>query len=360
MRAIIDRTGLPEAVDYYRMFPREPSVSPVFDMSITNIVPVNDITLDTLLDRIIEAIDAGEREALVVAHGEPRGFLMHITARSGVSAMQEALEIIMSTGAALARAASIRQAPANHQVALWTEFINSIEAGAIVGTITVQEAERWFNRWASGQATRLDIPRATLEEIVRKSERVRQAGLRRAEVRACNMGSDQNALAVLRRFLGAHRVMAPTVGTFYLRVIPELIPDPRRLQRWIQTFGGPVSGGVYAGRQGPSARIYRNLWLAAARPGTSGITFVLRVWETSLHPHRYTSRAASLDETTVRRWIDWNIMFGSRHTGRGHFFITGLWSFGRAGQPYTLPGDPAYRQLITSESQSFWGRVARQ
>src|SRR3990172_12162553 len=104
MRAIIDRTGLPEAVNYYRMFPREPSVTPAFDMRLDNIVAVDNITLDILLDRLTEALDAREDQVLVVAHGEPRGFLMHIAAGSNVSAMRDAFTVIMDTGAALREA----------------------------------------------------------------------------------------------------------------------------------------------------------------------------------------------------------------------------------------------------------------
>ncbi len=60
MRAIIDATGLPQAVSYYRMFPREPARSSEDDMTIDRIIPVHHITLEAVLDEMLAA--KAERE----------------------------------------------------------------------------------------------------------------------------------------------------------------------------------------------------------------------------------------------------------------------------------------------------------
>src|SRR5438874_2563703 len=105
MRAIIDATGLPQAVSYYRMFPREPARSSEDDMTIDRIIPVHHITLEAVLDQMQAA--KAEREVLIVAHGEARGLIMHLTAKRSVSALKEALDLVSRAGAALARPATL-------------------------------------------------------------------------------------------------------------------------------------------------------------------------------------------------------------------------------------------------------------
>src|SRR5947208_12550064 len=97
MRAIIDATGLPQAVSYYRMFPREPARSSEDDMTIDRIIPVHHITLEAVLDQMQAA--KAEREVLIVAHGEARGLIMHLTAKRSVSALKEALDLVSRVGA---------------------------------------------------------------------------------------------------------------------------------------------------------------------------------------------------------------------------------------------------------------------
>ena len=78
VRAVIDKTGLPEAASYYRMFQHEPGRTSDDDMTVTvdSADELRHITMEAVLDRMQAAAQAGERELLVVAHGEPEGFIM--------------------------------------------------------------------------------------------------------------------------------------------------------------------------------------------------------------------------------------------------------------------------------------------
>jgi hypothetical protein len=350
MRAIIDARGLPEAVRYYRMFSREPSINRQLDMSIQSIDQVNSMSMETLLDRMLAVANRGEKEVLIVAHGEPRGFLMRMTA-GATSAMQDALETVMRTATALDQVQAIGQRPAAERLAAWTRFIERLAPGTITGTITVQVAENWFaQRWLRGQVQNIRVQTAKLRELVRKMQDVRQQRFRRVEVRACNMGANVNALRTLREFLGAQRVLAPTVGTFYVPLHPFVPHHTRQLQAWSRRYGGPVRGGVYRGGAGPSARTFQ-VYVPARGNVPMGFAipegFRLRIWEVSRRPHRYAAAGAAAAWSFVRSWVGLYIMPGSAYR-RGRFYLAGSWTFGR-GRPYTLPLEPDYRNFIVSQ-----------
>src|SRR5437660_7781061 len=92
-----------------------------------------------------------------------------------------------------------------------------------------------------------------VEHLIRKMNAVREVRFERVEVRACNLGSE--FLDSLRNFLGASRVCAPSVGTFYVWVHP-LVARPATLTRWERAYGGAVRSPVYRPGPGPAARHY--------------------------------------------------------------------------------------------------------
>src|SRR5438874_12825147 len=99
MRAIIDATGLPQAVSYYRMFPREPARSSEDDMTIDRIIPVHHITLEAVLDQMQAA--KAEREVLIVAHGEEEGLIMQLNDMRAVAELNAEYDLVSITGAAV-------------------------------------------------------------------------------------------------------------------------------------------------------------------------------------------------------------------------------------------------------------------
>ncbi len=71
MRVLIDVTGLPWARDYYRMFPFEPSRKPEDDMLLAHAKTeyIEHPTLADVMRAMIRAANEGEKEVLLVAHG---------------------------------------------------------------------------------------------------------------------------------------------------------------------------------------------------------------------------------------------------------------------------------------------------
>src|SRR2546430_1566764 len=150
MRAIIDATGLPQAVSYYRMFPREPARSSEDDMTIDRIIPVHHITLEAVLDQMLAA--KADREVLIVAHGEARGLIMHLSAKRSVSALKEALDLVSRVGAALARRAAIRAQSATDQASSWGALAEELKPGSVQGASTAQH----YDVYVPGRRNPLD------------------------------------------------------------------------------------------------------------------------------------------------------------------------------------------------------------
>src|SRR5256885_17229556 len=357
MRAIIDATGLPQAVSYYRMFPREPARSSEDDMTIDRIIPVHHITLEAVLDQMLAA--KAEREVLIVAHGEARGLIMHLSAKRSVSALKEALDLVSRVGAALARRAAIRAQSATDQVTSWAALAEELKPGSVQGAFTVHEAEAWFARWLTEQAALVTTGGVhDLEHLIHKMNAVREARFERVEVRACKLGDE--ALESLCNFLGAGRVCAPSVGTFYGWVQP-LVARPATLTRWERAFGGPARSPVYRRGAGPTAQHY-DVYVPGRRNPLDGLivpdAFDIRVWEVSRRPHHlYASRAAAGSWPYVKAWVDEHIMRLSRYH-RGGFWLSGLWTFGRNSQPFAAPLAPEYGEGLAGSGRRSRGALS--
>ena len=347
VRAIIDSTGLPEAVQYYEMFPREPGSTRDRDFAVDPIDAVSQPTLLRVMDRMIAAAANSEHQVLIVAHGEGRGFLMPL-AQGGVSAMDDALRHIMDAAGPLDRAAAISALPAeDDRRAAWRELIEELRPGTIQGTITELEAATWFNQWKRNQANNLGVQVAALENLVDRMKQVRRARFRRVEIRSCNIGSNDVALATLKEFFGAACICAPNVGTFYVGVRPVVSQNERHERAWIRRYGAGVRSAVYAGEPRPAPRndtvyvVAPHDELAFAIEGG----FRILVWETSLLPHLYASQAFANEWSHVKAWVEQNVMFGSTYS-RGNFVLAGMWIFGQGGLPFATPMGLSYRQSI--------------
>jgi hypothetical protein len=80
MRVLIDVTGIPWARDYYRMFPFEPSRKPEDDMLLAqaNLEHLQHPTLVAVMRAMVKAAGEGEKEVLLVAHGNEKGLVMKV------------------------------------------------------------------------------------------------------------------------------------------------------------------------------------------------------------------------------------------------------------------------------------------
>ena len=108
----------------------------------------------------------------------------------------------------------------------WAKLINQLQPGAITGTFTTKEAEAFYAKWVEMVAGQLGFsgnPRAVaLRRFLARLRKLRAIKLARLELRACNIGTDKETMEIVRKFFGALKLTAPTVGTFFTSPISPL------------------------------------------------------------------------------------------------------------------------------------------
>jgi hypothetical protein len=198
MHALIDASGWPEALAYYQMFPHEPSASPALDIQIDQIRPIEQITLEKVLDEMLALGETDGDEILIVAHGtleegNPGGLSMPLAENCSISAMRGA--VIAVTQAAIA----VREAASNPLG--WTRFIEDPEVRRRVqASATREQAPALLQQWLEARARSLDLSKERLLEIVAKRNQIADRAFQRVEIRACNLGAFPDAMSALREF----------------------------------------------------------------------------------------------------------------------------------------------------------------
>jgi hypothetical protein len=144
---------------------------------------------------------------------------------------------------------------------------------------------------------------------------------------------------VLREFFGAESLLAPQVITLYGSLRVHILEELNQYQEWIQARGGAGTADPFAEMEGANGRRF-------------GEAFCLRIQETSPETYGFELEAAALSEQAVQSWVGDCIMPGSAFSGSGALKVAALWTLGQPGhpQPYVLPGEEAYRGLMTSVS----------
>jgi hypothetical protein len=336
MRALIDASGWPEALAYYEMFPHEPSASPALDIHIDRIVPIEQITLEKVLDAMLAVDEAGGDQILIVAHGtveegSPGGLSMPLAENCAVDAMRDAVRALTEAAVAVRETASDPLA--------WTRFIeNPLDRRNVQASGTREQAPALFQKWLQTRARSLDLSKERLLEIVAKRNRIADRAFERVEIRACNLGAFPDAMRVLREFFGAQSLLAPQVITLSGSLRVHILEDLNQYQEWIQSRGGVGATDAFAEMESANGRCF-------------GEAFCLRIQEASPESYRFELEAAALSEQAVQSWVEDYIMPGSAFSGVGALKVAALWTLGRPGhpQPYVLPGEDAYRGLIASE-----------
>ncbi len=336
MRALIDASGWPEALAYYEMFPHEPSASPALDIHIDRIVPIEQITLEKVLDAMLAVDEAGGNQILIVAHGtveegSPGGLSMPLAEHCAVDAMRDAVRALTEAAVAVREAGSDPLA--------WTRFIeNPLDRRSVQASATREEVPALFQKWLQTRAQSLDLSKERLLEIVAKRNRIADRAFERVEIRACNLGAFPDAMRVLREFFGAQSLLAPQVITLSGSLRVHILEDLNQYQEWIQSRGGVGATDAFAEMESANGRCF-------------GEAFCLRIQEASPESYRFELEAAALSEQAVQSWVEDYIMPGSAFSGVGALKVAALWTLGRPGhpQPYVLPGEDGYRGLIASE-----------
>ncbi|RPI12699.1 MAG: hypothetical protein EHM65_05715 [Acidobacteriales bacterium] len=314
---------------YYRMFPREPSVKPEWDMQFDpdEIVRIEGMTLLKLLEAMAAAPvpDA----VVVLTHGTVEG-------------ENDGMVMPIGSGFRGQRAASATNA--------------ALQA--------ITDCERNLNTVKDVAEQVLKVSKATLESILSLRREI-QGRIERLEFRACNLGKLDYVLAGLREFFGAGYALAPRNFMLYSRVDPVVGFQESTFQQWVEINQGPAVSAIYEGSDAPAGRRFQDTFLSTeicnTAPDPSGRgelcvpvsgsgppadSFFLKIWEAAREPRQeWEISAAARSSADVRPWIDQNICPESGYSG-GPFYIEAIWTSGVLDRPYVLPMDPGYREMI--------------
>jgi hypothetical protein len=375
MLVLIDVTGLPWARDYYRMFPFEPSRKAEDDMLLgqASTEYIEHPTLVTVMQAMIKAAEKGEKEVLIVAHGNEKGLVMKISGAipvsAGVSVVKwlpvaaDAFELIDSSGSlpknraylsAWARIAAEFEAQADESQVdgIATRIANEELSDAgndVMKACSHLETEvtRLILRDPKGLVHMLRTTEQGLREVATLTRQVRDAEFSRIELRSCNIGSGPG-IEALRSFFACTRLMAPVVHTFY---VPVNAPDNNSKQleqsarragpRWRKFYADDTQVPLDKSHLAPFARPFIDP-PQAILPG--GINFMLNV--TRVETPHYHSEARRLNGAAVSTWVTRFIHRSATYSGRGTLWVGGLDGPTPAGAPYTLPQDSNYRSMI--------------
>jgi hypothetical protein len=216
-----------------------------------------------------------------------------------------------------------------------------------------------------------------LRRFLDRLGKVRALNLARLELRACNIGQDKATMEIVRKFFGAAKLTAPTVGTFYLGpVLPATVvrflvrrtrgtlgasrrPGPTGIQLRAATDSGDVIIGL---EDTVTRRFFRTIVIAGPVPtlAPSGLhlgdveqsfyAFTLTIQETSAFHFKDWATVVNAahgdqDWATVREFVNGWIMPNSSYA-HGSFPLAGLWTPDIQDQPFVLPNETSYTKLI--------------
>jgi hypothetical protein len=389
VRLIIDGEGLPHAKGYYATFPHEPSPAGEMALLDSATVVLSPLTVLNLLDELVKAGPGGT--ALVVCHAEPHGMRVRLDGGRGTFLSQEAVIVIEESERGLASATSIRAMPEKtdkeklDKKNAWRSLSEKLDL-RIVGDFELDEASRFFDKWFDSQAGRLSISASTLKDVMTKSKAVRALALERLELRACDLGTDKGAMAVIKRFFGCKALLAPRCRTAYLapmtvESIAPLVPIKTATPQGLPQVSH-MPGGVWNAHRLPGPH---GLGVLSPDPVTGDLTvkgtkipgkkrsffngrsfLVIGIYETE--PFTFTGGAAAprpVNAVTKKgapppSWTnepDWNqvaevarslFMFsGGNYKGK-KFPFAGFWDPPASSFPWLVPNEKEYLTLIVS------------
>ena len=240
LRTIIDESGLPDAGGYYAFFPREPSPAGNLTLTPATTSRIQGISLLAILGEMLQAGSGGE--VLLVCHGEPDGLIVHL-APGATTASADALNVLMGADDAEERAAAIRKLPEKTKEEIsskrdkMVELVNSLQTGALMGQVTLQQASDKFDEFFASEGKRLKVNAKVLLSLCVARRRVVALQLARLEVRACNAGDTRKTLLAFKKFFGCKKVLAPKFETFFVSPVTIQVIESGRFTAGIAVFG---------------------------------------------------------------------------------------------------------------------------
>jgi hypothetical protein len=327
---------------------------------------------------------------LLVCHAWEEWLLMPLVAGARVSSGKYAIARLLDVSKAERRARQIRAMPAGSaaekkaKIDAWETLINDMAAGSFAGEVTLAEVEKLYSDWLDGVAKDELLlvgrsPRATLLNLVQRMEKVQSLHLDRVELRACNIGKFTTSMQKTKELFGCNRLLAPIVGTFFLRGVPV---DTLEYfdRRFISEHPGgrlrppgPAGGGndpidflLDNVKQNAGSRIFWDAQFGYIPPenphpepnrydgGTSTIKMrrVMAVIIEEMRPFYYRGSAGTFNETGPHK-PDWDdarvfvkdfIMSQAKYK-QGGLSMAGFWTPGEE-LPWLLPNDPEYLEHI--------------
>jgi hypothetical protein len=249
---------------------------------------------------------------------------------------------------------------------LLSKMSGSATAGATWGTITANQtgaisssadAESWLATISPAVSGHSMLTNHTILTILDLRNQVGAKHLRRVEVRACNLGQDPDGMRALREFLGAAKVVAPIVKTFYGRVTPTVFTSDALYRTWL-TRNTPwlLRGGNDPG----NTRTYLgdSLYLRMTDLDATPLA-VLKLFQPNFRTCAAVG-AAALPYRAVKFLVDSNFdVKGNLAYHAGPFYVGGLDPMaGRTasnpppaaahGKAFVVASEPEYRSLIVS------------
>jgi hypothetical protein len=373
------RHGLEEAADYYAEFPWEPSPAGELILDKSQIVKVNDATLDGVLEEMAR-VTAGD-VVMLVCHAYGEGLLMPLAKGARLPAGQTAIARLLEVSAAQRKAKVIRAMPGGTdkekkaKIAAWIKFTEEIAAGSIFGEVTLKEIEGLFEQWLDEVAKNELLlggtsPRTTLNRLLEKMEKVQSLKLDRVELRACNIGDSPAGMKAVKRLFGCNKLLAPTVGTFYLKGVPvnTLQDFDQRYVREHRSGTARAPGPIGLSRTDPDDFVIE---VVKKNPGTRlfwhfesvptdphAHMSLVRMWHIfavtieEIRPYWFRASAGTWKQTDKHR-PDWSqardfvntYMMANSHYTSGPLRLAGFWTPDES-VPWLLPMEPEYLQHI--------------
>lgn len=377
VRALVHSTGatMTWALGYYGAFRFEISKNPTDDMTLDEVVDLaaggRSVTFTDVLEEILSPASSTYSEFMIVAHGSPKGLIMPLgpglpsADKDNLPAMTEMAGIIAERDRLNALSDSKQQLDG------WKKLLSRVSGtrianGGTFGHIfsdqldaitSAADAQKWLETM-SPTVNKISILADPVSlKLLNLRNKVVARKLARVEVRACNLGGDSDGMSALREFLGATRVLAPMVKTFYAHVSPKLFTSEAEYNVWLKRNAGWLLG---VGSEPPGTRTYlgSDLFLKMDAKRTTPMA-VLKL----VQPSSQTCAGLAGDARNyamIKLLVDNNIdVKQSANYHGGAFFVGGLDPVaGRTasnpppvaanGKPFLLASEPEYRAMIVS------------
>lgn len=159
---VIDHGAHPSAAAYYRLCTYE-LTGTSGRMALGGVFPIQNLTLGSLMDKIIAELPDQNGTLVLACHGNPEGLIIPMITGDQIKCSRDALNLISS------------------------------------------------GRPASAVASPLGLTEGELNGLRTKMDAVRAKSLDRIEIRGCRVGQRTTTMEAIQRFLGAANIGAPTV-----------------------------------------------------------------------------------------------------------------------------------------------------